>query len=123
MIEIPVSIGEIFDKITILELKQIYILDPVKVKNVTKELELLYDKVKNVSIDALLLSELKDVNQKLWNIEDQIRIYESIHKFDDEFIELARAVYITNDKRAELKRQINFLSGSKLIEEKSYIHE
>ena len=120
MIEIPASIGEVFDKITILQIKQQNIFDPKKQNNVTKELELLLDRVRSIDVDPLLLNQLKEVNEELWNIEDEIRICEKNQDFGIEFIRLARAVYITNDKRSKIKQKINQETGSLLIEEKSY---
>lgn len=120
MIEIPISIGEVFDKITILQIKKRNISDSMKQNNVAKELELLLERVSSFDIDITLLNQLKKVNEELWIIEDQIRICEKNQDFGIEFIRLARAVYITNDKRAEIKRKINLSLGSELIEEKSY---
>ena len=120
MIEIPASIGEVFDKITILEIKQENIIDSTKLANVSKELSLLRDRVKDIRVDSLLLNQLRKVNQQLWHIEDRIRVLENNQNFGKEFIELARSVYITNDQRASLKKQINLMAGSELIEEKSY---
>jgi hypothetical protein len=120
MIEIPASIGEVFDKITILQIKQQNIFDPKKQHNVTKELELLLDRVRDVDVNPLLLNQLKEVNEELWKIEDEIRICEKNQDFGIEFIQLARAVYTTNDKRADIKRKINLSVESGLIEEKSY---
>ena len=120
MIEIPASIGEVFDKITILEIKQENIIDSTKLANVSKELSLLRDRVKDIHVDSLLLNQLREVNQQLWHIEDHIRVLENNQNFGKEFIELARSVYITNDQRASLKKQINLMAGSELIEEKSY---
>ena len=119
MIEVPVSVGEVLDKITILQIKQEKIEDSTKRKNVSKELELLQSRVQ-VRIPNDLISQLKQVNEQLWDIEDQIRICEKNQDFGTEFIQLARSVYITNDKRAELKREINVYTNSELIEEKSY---
>ena len=120
MINIPVSIGEVFDKITILQIKQKNISDLDKQKNITKELNLLTEKVADIKVDSVLLNELKKVNQQLWNIEDKIRQCEKDQNFGEEFIQLARSVYITNDRRAELKKKINIEAGSELIEEKGY---
>ena len=120
MIYIPVSVGEVFDKITILEIKQEKIKDTTKIKNVNKELKLLNDIVLDYSIDGDLLYKLKKVNKALWEIEDSIRKKEKQSNFDSEFVELARMVYINNDKRAELKKEINYLTSSALIEEKYY---
>jgi hypothetical protein len=126
LIQAPISLGELIDKITILEIKAINISDEAKLKNVTHELNVL-----NQKIDELLDAEgqaklaplkkvLKDINQKLWVIEDDIRDCEYVKDFSDKFIQLARAVYVTNDERAKAKKDINLAFGSELIEEKSY---
>jgi hypothetical protein len=124
MISTPVSYGEVLDKITILEIKTKNISDENKLKNVTNELGILTktweDHVTSSPELSTLKSQLKEVNQSLWDIEDNIRIKESKREFDDEFIQIARSVYVINDKRADVKKQINILLGSALIEEKSY---
>jgi len=124
MISTPVSYGEILDKITILEIKAVNIKDPVKQKNVKHELAILqntWNKYVAASGEInTLKQQLKKVNQDLWNIEDNIRIKESKKEFDDEFIQIARSVYFENDSRAAVKKEVNLLLGSELIEEKSY---
>ena len=117
----PVSLGELIDKITILEIKQIH-MTGIKLKNVDKELKLLKNTLQdtNLEIDIDLINNLKEVNKKLWEIEDNIRIKESNQKFDKEFIQLARSVYKENDKRASIKKEINQKYNSELVEEKSY---
>lgn len=124
MINTPVSPGEILDKITILEIKAINISDQEKQKNVRNELTILlktWDQHVESSKKLLeLKQQLKKVNQDLWNIEDNIRIKESKKEFDDEFIQIARSVYVENDKRAAVKKEVNILLGSELVEEKSY---
>ena len=117
----PVSLGELIDKITILEIKQIH-MTGIKLKNVDKELKLLKKILqdKNLEIDIDLINNLKEVNNNLWEIEDNIRIKESNQKFDKEFIQLARSVYKENDKRASIKKEINQKYNSELVEEKSY---
>jgi len=117
----PVSWGELLDKITILQIKQERIADAAKRVNVTTELEAL-SAIAGAAMRqaAALLAELKQVNEALWEIEDQIRDKEREGEFDARFIELARAVYVTNDQRAAVKRQINQALGSALVEEKSY---
>ncbi len=124
IISVPISTGELLDKITILQIKQERIADPEKNRNVVRELqELLSVKEHhNLNSDKLeeLLRELKQINLELWDIEDDIRNLEYEKRFDGDFVKLARSVYITNDKRAEVKKQINLLTGSELIEEKSY---
>ena len=117
----PISIGELIDKITILEIKQIY-MTGMKLKNINKEMKLLKNILqdKNLEINIDLIKNLKKVNKKLWEIEDNIRIKESNQEFDEEFIKLARSVYIENDKRASIKKEINKKYNSDLVEEKSY---
>ena len=121
---IPVSWGELFDKISILEIKKENVLNELAMKNIIQELELL-DKL--ISDDILnnrglmdLRVELKNINQNIWNIEDEIRIKESTHDFGDRFIELARNTYIINDKRASVKRSISNILNSLIVEEKIY---
>ncbi len=123
-VTVPISVGEWIDKLTILEIKLAEIADPAKLANVRREYEVLTAAAPaglaaNADI-AAARAELKAVNAELWRIEDEIRAHERARGFDAEFIALARAVYVTNDRRAELKREINRLSGSLLIEEKSY---
>ena len=117
----PVSIGELIDKITILEIKQIH-MTGIKLKNVDKELKILRKILQdeNLEIDIDLINNLKEVNNNLWEIEDNIRIKERNQKFDKEFIQLARSVYKENDKRASIKKEINQKYNSELVEEKSY---
>ena len=117
----PVSLGELIDKITILEIKQIN-MTGIKLKNVDKELKLLRKILQdeNLEIDIDLINNLKEVNKNLWEIEDNIRIKERNQEFDKEFVELARSVYKENDKRAYIKKEINQKYNSELIEEKSY---
>lgn len=124
MIFTPVSFGEVLDKITILEIKVNNISDENKIVNVENELNILTktwdDHVKNNSEINRLKQHLKKVNQDLWDIEDNIRIKESRKEFDDEFIQIARSVYVVNDQRASVKKEVNLLLGSELVEEKSY---
>ena len=117
----PISIGELIDKITILEIKQIY-MTGIKLKNINKEMKLLKNILqdKNLEINIDLIKNLKKVNKKLWEIEDNIRIKECKQEFDEEFIKLARSVYIENDMRASIKKEINQKYNSELVEEKSY---
>ena len=117
----PISLGELIDKITILEIKQVF-MTGIKLNNVDKELKLLKNLIqdKNLEIDIDLINNLKEVNKNLWEIEDNIRIKESNQKFDKEFIQLARSVYKENDKRASIKKEINQKYDSELVEEKSY---
>ena len=117
----PISIGELIDKITILEIKQIY-MTGIKLKNIKKEMKLLKKILQdeNLEINIDLIKNLKNINKKLWEIEENIRIKESKQEFDEEFIKLARSVYIENDKRASIKKEINQKYNSNLVEEKSY---
>ena len=118
---IPVSIGELIDKITILEIK-LTNMSGKKLTNVERELEYLNQVyVENsLNVDHELVNDLKSINMKLWNIEDRIRLKEAQSQFDDDFIGLARSVYIENDKRSNLKKEINSIYNSEIIEEKSY---
>jgi hypothetical protein len=118
--KIPVSIGEYIDKITILAIKSRRITDKDKVQNVLRELNQLILLDSEKIIDTDLYRKLIRVNEDLWEVEDAIRIKERNHQFDNEFIELARSVYRLNDRRADLKRQINLQYESELMEEKSY---
>jgi Family of unknown function (DUF6165) len=121
---VPVSPGELLDKITILRIKVARIQDAAKLANVKLELSLLEQTWKDSGADAhdVALDEraLENINGQLWDIEDRIRDKEARQTFDREFIELARAVYICNDERAAIKKRINLQLGSRLIEEKSY---
>ena len=123
-IKIELSVGELLDKISILQIKAERIDDPSKVKNINKELDVLMSLWNDSPYSDTNLSsetnELKNINEALWDIEDKIRDKERNQLFDKDFIELARSVYFTNDKRAEIKRIINGKTGSELIEEKSY---
>ena len=124
-IQINISVGELIDKITILQIKKEKITNQEKVKKVSYELQLLenslnsFEKSKKNELENLMI-ELKKINQKLWKIEDDIRFLEKNKKFDDNFIELARSVYITNDERFEIKNKINRLFSSDIEEVKSY---
>ena len=121
---VEVSPGELLDKITILEIKLKKMTDASKLKNVQVELDCLNQAKSNfINTSAEitgLMDKLRDVNQKLWDIEDDIRDHESQKQFGDSFIQLARQVYKTNDVRAALKKEINLLLGSMIVEEKSY---
>ena len=121
IINAPISIGELVDKITILEIKKNK-LQNSKLENVLKELSFLRKLMEKHQIEITddLFTQLKEINLTLWNIEDQIRIKEKNKEFDNIFIELARSVYFKNDKRAEIKKRINQLSNSEITEEKSY---
>ncbi|MBC7952441.1 MAG: hypothetical protein H7Z12_11570 [Rhodospirillaceae bacterium] len=121
---VPVSWGEVIDKITILEIKAERLTDAAKLANVTTELNELVAvrerEFPNHRRLAILAGELKTINEKLWVIEDDIRDCERAKDFGAKFVELARAVYYTNDERAQSKRKVNDLLGSTLVEEKSY---
>ncbi len=119
-----ISVGEFLDKVTILEIKSERIKDPAKLENINKEsatLRKTWDASPFSQQDiAAEIAELKSINEKLWVIEDDIRIKESQAAFDQAFIDLARSVYVVNDERASIKRKINIKVGSELVEEKSY---
>lgn len=119
---VPVSVGELLDKITILRIKQKRIHDPLKRTSIHKELSalLLVCQTAGLSLDHPTLAELEATNERLWDIEDEIRECERQKVFDQKFIELARAVYITNDRRFALKSALNTFFGSSFREEKSY---
>jgi hypothetical protein len=121
---VPLSPGELLDKITILRIKVARIQDAAKLANVKRELSLLEKTWKESGAAAhdVALDEraLENVNERLWDIEDRIREKEARQTFDRDFIELARAVYICNDERAAIKKRINLQLGSSLVEEKSY---
>lgn len=123
-IQAPVSFGELLDKIAILQIKSERMSDPAKLVNVRNELSALestWMAHPAASVDvARLRQELKAVNERLWVIEDDIRLKEKAQAFDDEFIRLARAVYFENDERARIKKDINLALGSAYVEEKSY---
>jgi hypothetical protein len=123
-IHVPVSPGEVLDKITILEIKSERMSDPEKVANVRIELALLQETWANaVAVNQViddLHDQLKQINEALWEIEDDIRDKERLKEFDERFIELARQVYFTNDKRSQIKKELNLHLGSRIIEEKSY---
>ena len=123
-INVPISPGELLDKITILRIKARRISDPAKLDNVRRELEALQDTWSRSAFDGAgigaEIEALMVVNERLWVIEDEIRDKERAGAFDAEFIRLARAVYHENDARAAIKRRINLQLGSSIIEEKSY---
>ena len=124
MIDVKISPGELMDKITILRLKKKFIKNETQLKNINAELEILEPiivrhKLDNTKIKTLF-DKLYEINLKLWKIEDDIRDHERNSDFGSSFIELARSVYFTNDVRADVKKQINIVAGSNIIEEKSY---
>ena len=124
IIHAPISIGELIDKITILKIKSILIKDIAKLKNIEQELQLLEELKDGLNLDINLVdplqSRLYGVNLELWNIENFKRECEKNQTFGKDFIETARQVYLKNDLRATIKKQINELVGSTIIEEKSY---
>ncbi len=120
--KVEVSIGELVDKVSILSIKLRKIKNADKLKNIQKEYDLLVKAMAVVGIEVTSdeFSRLEDINLKLWDIEDQIRLKEVRKSFDNEFIELARSVYFINDDRAAVKKEINVKFGSDLVEEKEY---
>lgn len=121
--KIEVSTGEILDKFSILIIKRSNIKDDVKLDNVQKEMDELLPIFNELTRDKKVFSkyvDLAEVNKRLWDIEDEIRECERYKDFGDRFIELARSVYITNDERAKIKKEINLLTNSGMVEEKSY---
>jgi hypothetical protein len=123
-VKVAVAVGELLDKITILEIKASRLTDRKRVGNVEKELaglKLAWSDSSYARFDiADDLAALKRINERLWEIEDQIRDKEGVGSFDAEFVELARSVYVCNDERAAIKRRVNEQTGSELIEEKAY---
>ena len=123
-VNVEISIGEFFDKVTILEIKHKRIKDPDKRVNIDRELDWLNELLQKLPFSradvAAEVEELRRINEKLWVIEDDIRDKEAQKVFDQEFIEHARAVYHTNDRRSEVKKAINLKLGSDFVEEKSY---
>ncbi len=121
---VPVSPGELLDKITILRIKSARITDPAKVGNVRLELGLLEKTWRDSGCASGHIAAeeraLHEVNERLWDIEDRIREKEALQTFDRDFIELARAVYVYNDERAAIKKRVNLALGSRIVEEKSY---
>ena len=122
-LEVEISAGELLDKITILQIKQERIMDEDKLRNINSELEHLMEVRENLMLDEhamKLIDELKQVNEKLWGVEDQLREFEMMKSFNDKFIFLARSVYVTNDERSRIKKDLNTHLGSRFVEEKSY---
>jgi hypothetical protein len=115
-----ISIGELIDKITILELKMKYIKNNEKRNNISHELEYLKSISSGLDVPSVLMEALVDANEKIWIAEDKIREKEKKNEFDDDFISHARTVYYVNDDRAETKKQINIMFDSEFIEEKSH---
>jgi hypothetical protein len=119
---VPISVGELLDKLTILQIKSQRISDPAKLVNINKERLALIETCKSLKVETghRLVLDLQQINESLWVVEDKLREKEHQKAFDEEFIQLARDVYFTNDRRAAVKREINVLMGSTYIEEKSY---
>jgi len=120
MIKIPISIGQFFDQYSILLIKSERIKDLNKLKNIYYEFSILFEHTSFSKSDMEQIERLKKVNEKLWDIEDAIRLKEQKKEFDDEFIELARSVYKTNDERSRIKAEINKKFGSAITEEKEH---
>ena len=120
-VEIPN--GDLVDKITILKIKQINVMNEEKLQNIKLEYQTLKPLLEEIGMSEndRLFTDLLDVNEKLWRIEDDLRVLEKDKEFGDTFVNLARAVYFTNDERAEIKKKINLKTGSKLVEEKDYV--
>ena len=124
MVTIPVSVGELIDKLSILHVKQLKIVNEDKLSFINKEFELIYNMSSRYLDDERILNlyrQLIDVNLELWDVEDELRTIETTKNFDTHFIELARKVYYTNDDRFLLKNQINELTDSEVREQKDYI--
>lgn len=119
----PISVGELIDKITISKIKLTQIKEDTKLRNVKKELNELNNALNSLNLDFDITDEtdrLQEINQQLWNVEDKIREKERLRQFDEFFIGVARLVYVLNDERASIKKEINVKVGSDLVEEKSY---
>jgi hypothetical protein len=124
MIKVPVSVGELIDKLSILHIKKIKISNPEKLEFITKEFELLYNMSSFYLNDENISKyyrNLVEINLKLWEVEDEIRIIENIKSFDSKFIQLARQVYLINDERFSVKNMINELTDSEIREQKEYV--
>ena len=120
-VEIPN--GDLVDKITILKIKQLNVMNEEKLQNIKLEYQTLKPLLEEIGMSEndRLFTDLLDVNEKLWRIEDDLRVLEKDKEFGDTFVNLARAVYFTYDERAEMKKKINLKTGSKLVEEKDYV--
>jgi hypothetical protein len=123
MLSVPVSVGELIDKLSILQVKKIKVTNPDKLLFINKEYDLLYEmsseflQIKDI---LQIYDDLINTNLKLWEVEDELRVIESTKNFDDTFTELARSVYYTNDERFRLKDKINSLTNSEIKEQKDY---
>ena len=124
MVTVPVSIGEMIDKLSILQVKKTKISDELKLEFVNKEFQILHDLssiyLKNIEIESLY-HQLIEINSSLWDVEDRLRVIETEKKFEGEFISLARKVYFTNDERFRLKNEINLITSSEIREVKDYV--
>jgi hypothetical protein len=123
LVHVPVAVGELFDKITILKIKAARLTNPAQLANVERELDALKEIARQTPASAgldALVEQLQRVNDGLWQVEDEKRAHERERRFDADFIALARRVYLENDLRAAIKREINSLTGSTLVEEKSH---
>ena len=124
MIYVPVSVGELIDKLSILHVKKIKISNEEKLTLVNKEFELLYN-LSSVHLDSTeiesLYHQLCDINEKLWDVEDKLRVLETEKRFEGEFVDLARKVYFTNDERFRLKNEVNLITDSEIREVKEYV--
>jgi hypothetical protein len=124
MIHVPVSVGELIDKLSILHVKQTKITNEEKLEYINKEFELIYN-LSSVYLDSLeielLYHQLCDINEKLWDVEDKLRVLETEKRFEGEFVDLARKVYFTNDERFRLKNEINLITDSEIREVKEYV--
>jgi hypothetical protein len=124
MIYVPVSVGELIDKLSILQVKKVKISNEEKLVLVNKEFELLYN-LSSVYLDSpdieALYHQLCDINERLWDIEDRLRVIETEKRFEGEFVDQARRVYFTNDERFRLKNEINQITDSEIREVKDYV--
>ena len=120
LVEIPVSIGELVDKVTILEIKLEFAKEESQIQNIKKELIYLTEKLEKILYPSFHYNTLKSVNRRLWEVEDLIRKQEERREFDKDFIMYARLVYMYNDTRAAIKRKINMATNSDIIEEKIF---
>lgn len=120
LVEVPVSVGELVDKITILEIKLDHAQDPNQKKNIKKELTMLNKKLSKINYPTFYYESLKSINMRLWDVEDLIRKQEKLGEFDKDFILYARMIYMYNDTRAEIKKEINKITASEIIEEKIF---
>lgn len=120
IVEVPVSVGELYDKISILEIKRDMAKDSQQLKNINNELDYLNEKANGIELPGFYRDQLYSINRRLWSVEDDIRKKEKAREFDEEFIVLARMVYMYNDTRAQIKRNINHHFNSSIVEEKIY---